>query len=260
MGYLGDRYFGSQIQADQRTVEGEFVAACLRADLFGDYREARFLAACRTDRGVHARGQVIAFTTRYPERAVSALPWQLPDDIWITGWNVVEPAFHPRYRALSRTYRYYFGEPDLDLPGMQEAAGRFIGCHDFSRFARVEDRDPFRNVTGSQVFLDEGIACFEVTAESFLWHMVRNMASVLILVGRGEWIPDEITLCLEHRNTRAISPASPGNLVLWNVDCGMQFIPVRDPGHSLRFIRGLKENHAVMAKICGIFEADRTTD
>ena len=70
VGYLGDRYFGSQMQAKERTVEGEFVASCERLGLFSDYRDAGFLAAGRTDRGVHARGQVFAFSTHLPARAI----------------------------------------------------------------------------------------------------------------------------------------------------------------------------------------------
>jgi len=61
LSYLGSRFFGSQQQAASRTVEGEFIAACKRLSLFDDWREAGFLSAGRTDRGVHARGQVIAF-------------------------------------------------------------------------------------------------------------------------------------------------------------------------------------------------------
>ncbi|MCG7854592.1 MAG: tRNA pseudouridine(38-40) synthase TruA, partial [Methanoregulaceae archaeon] len=69
--YLGDRFYGSQVQAEERTVEGEFIAACQRMELFTDPRDARFLAAGRTDRGVHAKSQVYAFTTLFPERAIA---------------------------------------------------------------------------------------------------------------------------------------------------------------------------------------------
>jgi tRNA pseudouridine38-40 synthase len=255
-GYLGDRFFGSQMQGRERTVEGEFIAACLRSELFSDHREARFLAAGRTDRGVHARGQVYAFTTNFPERAASVLNWQLPKDIWVTGSAEVDDAFHPRYRALSRTYRYFFGKSDLDRQRMNEAASLFCGRHDFSPFARIEDKDPVRNVLSAQVFSDGELACFEVTAESFLWHMVRNMAGALLLVGRGEWTAEDVEARLRGEKLQPLSPAPPGHLVLWDVDCGLPFSPIPARGRSGDFIRELRDDHAVMARICELLGDD----
>jgi tRNA pseudouridine38-40 synthase len=260
-GYLGNRFYGSQMQGDERTVEGEFVAACMRSELFSDFREARFLAAGRTDRGVHARGQIFAFSTKVPGRALSALNWQLPDDIWVTGFAEVDAAFHPRYRALNRTYRYYFGESGLDLGAMEEAAILFCGCHDFSRFARVVDKDPSRNVLAARIFHDDGLVCFEVTAESFLWHMVRYMAGALLQVGLGAWIPQEIELRLTgDAVSRPLSPAPPGHLVLWDVDCGMTFSPLPALGRSGDFLKDLRDDHTVMARICTLFEKDLSPD
>jgi tRNA pseudouridine38-40 synthase len=249
--YLGDRFYGSQVQADERTVEGEFIAACMRTELFSNPQEARFLAAGRTDRGVHARGQVFAFTTLFPQRALAALPWQLPRDIRVTGYALVDQEFHPRYRAISRTYRYYFGKSGLDLATMDDAARRFIGCHDFTRFARIEDqKDPIRKVLASRVFDDYGLLCFEVTAESFLWHMVRFMAATLLLVGEGSWDAQSIVQQLEGEENTVLSPAPPDGLVLWEVDCGISFEPIGDVGPSLPFFRSRQEHHAIMARIC----------
>ncbi|NYT08003.1 MAG: tRNA pseudouridine(38-40) synthase TruA [Methanomicrobiales archaeon] len=248
--YLGDRFFGSQVQAGDRTVEGEFIAACRRTELFTDPREARFLAAGRTDRGVHARGQVFSFTTLFPERALSALPWQLPKDIRVTGYAVVGKDFHPRYRAVNRTYRYYFGRRDLDLTAMDTAASRFVGTHDFTRFARIEGKDPVRTVISCRVTDDDGIFCCEVTAESFLWHMVRYMASALILAGEGKWSADTIASRLRGVDTGPLSPAPASGLILWEVDCGISFEPLPDTGRSGQFVREQEEFHTVMARIC----------
>ena len=93
--YLGSRFFGSQMQASSRTVEGEFVAACQRLRLFDDWREAGFLFAGRTDRGVHATGQVAAFTTDAPDRAIRTINTRLPPDCWCTGYAEVSPAVPP---------------------------------------------------------------------------------------------------------------------------------------------------------------------
>ena len=113
--YRGDNFTGSQMQPGFRTVEGEFIAACIRLGLFPDWREARFAASGRTDRGVHATGQVFSFLTGIPDRAVAALNYQLPPDCWCTGYSITRPGFHPRYDAKYRTYRYFFREQDLDV-------------------------------------------------------------------------------------------------------------------------------------------------
>ena len=131
--YLGSRFFGSQMQASGRTVEGEFIAACRRLNLFDDWRQANFQSAGRTDRGVHARGQVIAFTTGSPERAISTINLQLPPDLWCSAYAEVPAEFHPRYDARSRTYRYYFSEVPQNIGEMEKASRLFLGIHAVQR-------------------------------------------------------------------------------------------------------------------------------
>ena len=250
--YLGDRFAGSQMQAAERTVEGEFVAAGIRLGLFTDHREARFSAAGRTDRGVHARGQVFAFSTPLPSRARDVLNWQLPKDLWITGCTVVDPGFSPRYDSRSRTYRYYFRAADLDIRAMDAASRHFTGTHDFSCFARSSDRNPERTILSARVWGDRDTGVFEVTGESFLWHMVRLMAACLQRIGEGEEDEGEILRRLEGDRGPPLSPAPPWGLVLWDVDCGITFDPVPDTGRSARFVQDEEEYHAVMAQVCGV--------
>ena len=253
-GYLGDRFGGSQVQAEERTVEGEFIAACIRCELFTDFREARFQTAGRTDRGVHARGQVAAFTTPAAERAVKALNWQLPPDIWVTGYAEAEPSFNPRYDARTRTYRYYFYPGDRDLKAMDRAAERFRGTHDFSGFARVQGKDPHRTVLSTRVTPEDGLAYIEVSGESFLWHMVRYMASTLLLVGEGRFEPGHISHCLESGEKCCHSPAPAYGLVLWEVDCGIAFSPIPPDSRTVRHLGQLRDRHAVMERICAAFQ------
>jgi len=250
--YIGDRFAGSQMQAAERTVEGEFIAACTRLGLFTDHRAAGFAAAGRTDRGVHARSQVFAFTTALPSRARDVLNWQLPKDLWITGVAVVEPGFSPRYDARLRTYRYYFGRSDLDLPAMDTASRQFIGTHDFSRFARSSERNPERTIVSARVWHDHGVGVFEVCGESFLWHMVRLMAACLLRIGEGQEDKEALLRRLDGDRVSPLSPAPPFGLVLWDVDCGIAFEPVPDTGRSIRFVREQGEYHAVMARVCEV--------
>jgi len=247
--YLGDRFFGSQMQAEERTVEGEFVSTCIRLGLFSDYRSAGFCAAGRTDRGVHARGQIFAFFTPYPSRALSALNWQLPLDCWISGYAKVEPGFHPRYDAKYRTYRYYFGTTALDEKAMDSAARLFIGTHDFSIFSRNSERNPERTITSARVWREPGTCIFEVTGDSFLWNMVRFMAASLRRIGEGEEDEKAISLRIEGERLSPLSPAPPDGLILWDVDCGISFLPVPVEGRRRTFLVRLGEHHTALERV-----------
>ena len=250
--YLGTGFFGSQIQEKDRTVEGEIIAACQLLSLFSDWREAGFQSAGRTDRGVHAAGQVIAFSTRVPDRAISTINSRLPADCWCVGHAIVSESFNPRYDARSRTYRYYFHNPDLDIRAMDAAAKLFIGTHNFTNFARVQDRNPYRNVIAARVFSDAKFICFEVTAESFLWHQVRSMAAVLEDIGSGCAEPECIIPLLESASQRPIQPSPAEGLVLWNIDCGICWMPVPEGKKSGAFIEARLRHYVTMEKICKV--------
>ncbi|MDI9633207.1 MAG: tRNA pseudouridine(38-40) synthase TruA [Methanolinea sp.] len=255
-GYLGDRFAGSQVQPDARTVEGEFIAACLRLSLFSDPRTARFQAAGRTDRGVHARCQVFALSTPLPGRATSLIRYHLPRDLWVTGYAQVDPGFHPRHRALHRTYRYFFGEEDLDTCAMDLAARSFEGTHDFTLFSRPDGRDPIRRVLSARVFEESGAAVLEVRAESFLWHMVRYMASALRLVGAGEAGTDLVASRLRGDPSARLSPAPPEGLVLWDVEYGFPFLPLGPGKKALSLLREEYSSARVRARVTASLLAD----
>ena len=252
--YLGNRFYGSQMQAASRTVEGEFFAACQRLSLFDDWRKAGFLSAGRTDRGVHSRGQVIAFSTHAADRARTVINTQLPPDLWCTAYAEVAPEFHPRYDAKSRTYRYYYSKPPEDPETMDRAAQRFLGSHNFSNFARVRDKNPYRNILKVRVAEEDGFVFLEVKAESFLWHQVRCMASALQLVGEEEADEGSIARLLETDAIRPIQPAPAEGLILWDTDCGVVWTPVITEGQSGAFIDHLVRHHALMEKVCSVLK------
>lgn len=252
--YLGNRFYGSQMQAASRTVEGEFVTACQRLSLFDDWRKAGFLSAGRTDRGVHARGQVIAFSTHAPERARSVINTQLPPDLWCTAYADVAPEFHPRYDAKSRTYRYYFLKRPESPEAMDRAAQHFLGSHNFTNFARVKDKNPYRNILAAHVGEEDGFVFLEVQAESFLWHQVRCMAAALYLVGDGEADEGSIDRLLIADALRPLQPAPAEGLILWDTDCGISWNPVNVEGQSGAFIDHLVRHHALLEKVCRVLK------
>jgi tRNA pseudouridine38-40 synthase len=250
--YIGTRFFGSQMQAAQRTMEGEFVAACRRLDLFSDFREAGFLSSGRTDRGVHARAQVIAFSTECPDRAKTALNIQLPPDCWCNGYAEVPPEFHPRYDARSRTYRYYFSTPPADMGAMASSARDFLGTHNFTNFARIQGKNPTRTILAVTVGEEGGFAFLEVTADSFLWHQVRSMATALWRIGAGEADEGSVATLLEQEADHMVPPAPAEGLVLWDTDCGIVFTPMDIDHRSASYLDYLRHHHALMERVCGV--------
>ena len=255
--YLGRRFSGSQQQPDTRTVEGVLIETCLRLGLFEGFRSAGFVSAGRTDAGVSARKQMVAFTTPYPERAVSSLNRMLPYDCQATGWAEVPDDFNPRYQAKSRTYRYLFPEEGLDLQLMEEAASRFVGLHDFRRIARVEEgRDPMRRILSAGIFRDEDLIVFEVSGESFLWNMVRGMATLLCAAGAGVIPPERISTLLTEEGDR-IPAAPPDPLVLWDVDCGLTFNPLMRSEKADQLLRNEADRLRIGEKMVGWLGGDR---
>lgn len=255
LSYVGDRFAGSQIQPDRRTVEGEFIDACRRAGLFEDWREARFLAAGRTDRGVHARGQVVALDTDAPERAVAVLNRLLPPDLWCTGWAEVDPGFHPRHDAVDRTYRYYFLGEDVDTRAMSDAAHLFVGRHDFSRFGRPQDKSPIRTVHAADVGRDGEAWYVEVTADGFLWNMVRRMVHLLLEIGCGSADAEMITRCLTEPGDGV--PAAPAaGLVLWRIayDPDPAFVEMDRSERNLRYLDRLRRDLAIRKKVVDLLD------
>lgn len=236
VGYQGNNFSGSQFQPNKRTVEGEFVAAGAALGIFTDAKEAQFRIAGRTDRGVSARNQIVSIVTAQPEKAVDALNFWLPDDIWCRGYAEVAPEFYPRYAVTSRTYRYYFPYP-ADLVRMNDAAARFVGTHNFTRFSKMEEgRDPVRTVHHAEVFAGaDGCPVFEVSAKSFLWNMVRGMAGVLASVGAGVAEPavvDDLLKSFGHR----VHPAPPEALIFWDAACDLTFLPMRQARETVRML------------------------
>ncbi|MDD1674719.1 MAG: tRNA pseudouridine(38-40) synthase TruA, partial [Methanomicrobiales archaeon] len=133
----------------------------------------------------------------------------------------------------------------------------FLGTRDFSGYARPDGRNPVRTVLSTSVSTEEdGICVFEVTAESFLWHQVRRMAAALLLVGTGETPESSIEKGFDPGGLRKPCAASPSGLVLWDVDCGIKFLPMEYPPKAGAYLAREEEHHAVMRKICKGLECE----
>ena len=222
--YDGTDFAGFQLQLNARTVQGELEAALAR--LNGGERVA-VDGAGRTDAGVHATGQVIAFTYtgRVPDeelqRAVNAL---LPRDVAIRDLRRVPDGFHPRYAARYREYRYtVWNGPrsplrertalgvraPLDVAAMASAGSVLVGRHDFSSFGNTNDRSPVRTVHAVRVRRDGLLVTIDVRADSFLRGQVRRMVAALLEVGHGKMDEAELAAALAAREPALNGAAAP---------------------------------------------------
>jgi len=199
--YDGTDFAGFQVNPGRRTVQGELEAALARLDPSGP---GPIDAAGRTDAGVHASGQVIAFTYRGRSSASElgrALDALLPADVSIGDLHRVPDGFDPRYAARYREYRYtVWNGPrsplrerhalgvriPLDTVAMAEAGTAFIGRHDFAAFGAAKPgRSSVRTVHAVRVTRKGKVVTIDVAADAFLRGMVRRMVALLIEVGLG---------------------------------------------------------------------------
>ncbi|WAI00382.1 tRNA pseudouridine(38-40) synthase TruA [Methanogenium organophilum] len=249
--YIGTDFHGSQMQASSRTVEGTFIRDCQDLGLFDDWRKAGFAFSGRTDRGVHARRQICAFTTSLPERAIGRLNRILPEDCWCTGWAETDETFHPRYHAKTRTYRYYlYDDGTTDLACMQEAASLLLGTHNFTHFSRLKGKNPEKTILSSQIHIENGFYVYEITAPGFLWNMVRCIVTALVAIGRNEIDTDYLTALLNATpRMRHLTPAPAEGLILWDIDCGITFTPLAVSGRRKDAVRERRRYFETMKKV-----------
>jgi tRNA pseudouridine38-40 synthase len=204
--YDGTEFAGFQAQPGRRTVQGELERVL--AHLSGEPR-VQVKAAGRTDAGVHATGQVIAFTwsgsmtARQLGPAIGAL---LPRDVAIGSLTRVALDFDPRRAATRREYRYniwtgprrplrrhdvYEFDERLDVEVMQEAANHLVGRHDFTAFGRVQNT-AIRNLDEVRVRRQGHLVTIDVIGDAFLRQMVRSIVAALIRIGMGRATAEDL--------------------------------------------------------------------
>ena len=206
--YDGTEFAGFQAQPGRRTVQGELERALTH--LIGGQRIA-ISAAGRTDAGVHATGQVIAFTwlgAMPASQLGPAIGALLPPDVAIGLLRKVKPDFDPRRAAMRREYRYsiwngprsplrerfvYTLEDRLDVEAMQHAADRLVGRHDFSAFGRVKS-SATRTLYEVRLRRRSHLVTIDVIGDAFLQQMVRSIVAALIRIGLGRATTEDLVV------------------------------------------------------------------
>lgn len=249
--YDGSGFAGWQSQPHAPSVQSA-VEAALSA--VADHPIAAH-AAGRTDAGVHAAIQVVHFdtTAERTERSWTlGSNTHLPEAVCALWTRAVPDTFHARYSALARTYRYVilnrlsraalmhhrvcWVRYALDHERMHAAAQVLVGEHDFSSFrdAECQSRTPVRRLQAITVERTADVVTITVTANAFLHHMVRNIAGVLIAIGRGQqavgWCAEVLAL---RQRTKAGVTAVPH---------GLYFAGIRYP-HELQLPSELAAFH-----------------
>lgn len=226
--YDGRDFFGWQLQSKGRTVQGELERVLSR--LFD--APTRVIGSGRTDRGVHATGQVAAVDApaRWaPDALRRSMNALLSGDVWVADAALAAPRFHPRYDAVARSYVYRVGLVEearspfrrrwcwplarpVDLAAMERAAARIVGDHSFKAFAKAgqEERGDRCIVTEARWAEWEGVGLeFHVTANRFLHHMVRYLVGTLAQIGAGARPEEDVARLLENTPGYETSPPAP---------------------------------------------------
>ena len=227
--YDGTNFAGSQRQPNARTVQGELEEVLNR--LTGERITIRF--AGRTDAGVHATGQVVAFvlpaefggTREAWAETRRLLNAALPRDVRFRSLRSARPGFDPRRAAVARVYRYRIrsggdGRPTdrhrtLEIPdrpdvaAMQAAAARLVGERDYAALGSDVRGSTVRHLSEVTVVAHGTLIEIRVTGNAFLKRMVRSLVAVLLEVGRGRLAADEVEAILVRRERALHGRAVP---------------------------------------------------
>jgi tRNA pseudouridine38-40 synthase len=228
MAYDGRDFTGSQRQPDGQTVEDECIRALRKIKALESVKESRFRTASRTDRGVSALCNVIAFDTRFKkDRLLQALN-AASDSIYFYGYAEVGPAFSPR-RAKQRWYRYFLQSSNgMDLEMMRQASQEFIGRHDFKRFCKADGKSSEKTIDSIVLTRLGDIVVIDIKGREFLRNMVRRVVAALSSVSEGSSTIDEVREALQGRDVSfGLAPAE--GLVLMHIDYGIDFVEMCPP-------------------------------
>ena len=235
LAYDGTSFLGFQRQGEVRTVQLEVEKALRELG----WQQDTLLAAGRTDTGVHASGQVIAFDLDWghdPQALCRALNAKLPKDVAARAASTAREDFHPRYDARSRTYQYHvFCEalrdplreryawrvwPEVDLNRLQAAADLLMGTHDFAAFGTPPRTggSTVRRVFQADWVSQPGGLLFEITANAFLYHMVRRTVFLVVQAGGKRLSLDDLAQAVTQAQPQTPGLAPAQGLVLTRVD------------------------------------------
>ncbi len=237
--YEGTAYEGWQVQKIGTGVQQKIEEALAR--LFPS--NPRVHSSSRTDTGVHALGMVAHFEVptdeckMSPRKLALAINAWLPEDVRVLSASHAKPAFHARFDAAGKQYRYFVWNHAamnplirltawhvprrLDLAAMRPAAKAFVGKHDFQSFAAnpgYTRESTVRTLMRCNISKRGPLLTFIIEGDGFLYKMCRGIVGTVVQVGLGKFSPKEIRTMLRTRDRRLGGMTAPAHgLVLWRV-------------------------------------------
>ncbi len=222
--YNGKDFRGYARQPQQKTIEGEIISSLVNNGFIENTKVSEFRSASRTDKGVSALGNIIAFKIdKYPNTILKVLNDDLKDIIFY-GFKEVNIDFYPRY-AKQRRYRYYLKNNNFDKDKIISVATSFAGEHNFSNFARIEiGKDPERIIDNILIEFQNDFIVLEFSAQNFLWNQVRRIVSAISKTGLGKIEKEEVIEALNNPDKKVdfgLAPAEP--LILTDIVYDFEF-------------------------------------
>ena len=233
--YVGTNYCGYQVQPNGVSVQQKLNEVAKK--LFG--YDCDIVGCSRTDSGVHANQFCATVTKRKENSLITSIPtakiaqamtFWLPEDIAVTAAEEVDDSFHPRYDVKSKEYVYKIYNAQIRDPfmqgrawhcpkriddeallNMQAAAKHFVGKYDFSAFMSADStvKDTVREVYEAKVSRDGDVISFCVSANGFLYNMVRIFTGTLVDVAYGKIAPEDIPDIIASRDRRKAGGTAP---------------------------------------------------
>lgn len=230
--YDGSNFYGWQKQENKRTVQAELEKAFTILSLDGE--EVCVEGSGRTDRGVHALGQVASVKWNNPmplSKIKNVLNKLLPQDIKIKKVEIAKPDFHARFSAKKKTYRYVvklcnpneklspfkqkylasYPYQNVDVETMKQGSSVLVGKHNFQAFASANTTvsNFEREIYGIQISKKGSLIAFEITGNGFLYNMVRIIVGTLLQVGQGKITKEQLAEILHSQDRKNAGQTMP---------------------------------------------------
>ena len=221
--YDGTHFHGFQRQPNGLSVENLLLEALSREGLIDDFKSARWSYASRTDKGVSALGQVVAFDVdKTTNITLSRVNRHILPSACLWGMAVVEEDFHPRYHALLRIYRYVVPlilYERMNFSALKEAASTLSNVDDYTWVVKPPKWRSGRVNLTIKIEAQEQLLVLEFKARSFYRYLIRRLVTLLLWVGEGRMDISKLKMMLRKGLTfkQGIPPAPPEGLILWDV-------------------------------------------
>lgn len=238
--YEGSGFHGFQRQPNVSTIEEVLLASLKKCSYFKDFKQAGFSYASRTDVGVSALSQVVAFNS-VQDPNIRRINSVLPEGIFFWAKAKVSDGFNPRRDLLFKVYRYYEPYEGQDVKRINEALRRLEGEHNFKKLSKPEkNRGTVCCLDKINLNLKDDLLIYEFIGKSFLWKMIRKIVSLLKLIGSGLLETEVVDRILDPQDNfdPKLKPAGAEGLVLYDIHYPFAF---NEDNYSLKRIRDYLE-------------------